>query len=119
MGNEKQVAGSRTWTVRSVSRLEVSRTLYLPDLPMEFFDAGTKCGASFRQIGEVLLSRQKALIPPDLAFGFCDLSIGFAQPLFQSLYLGQERLPTGLRCHLRGNTSCPGTGRARTPARRH
>ena len=58
----------------------------------------SKCRASFRQIGEVLLSRQKALIPPNLAFGFCDLGIGFAQPLFQGFDLGQERLPTGLRC---------------------
>ena len=30
---------------------------------MEFFDSSGKRRASFRQIGEVLLSRQKALIP--------------------------------------------------------
>ena len=32
------------------------QTLNLPDLPMEFFDASGKHRASFRQIGEVLLS---------------------------------------------------------------
>jgi hypothetical protein len=64
------------------------RTLHLPDLPIEFFDASSKCGASFGQIGEVLLSRQKALILPNLAFGFCDLGVSLTQALFQSLNLG-------------------------------
>jgi len=74
------------------------KPLDLLDLPVEFFDASSKCRASFRQIGEVLLSRQNALIPPYLAFGFCDLGGGLAKTLFQSLNLGQEWLPTGLRC---------------------
>ena len=63
---------------------------------METFDASSKGGTSFRQIGEVLLSRQETFIPSNLAFDFCDLSIGFAQPLFQNFNLGQERFPTGL-----------------------
>src|ERR1019366_2860758 len=67
--------------------------LNLPDLPMEFFDAISQCRASFRQIGEVLLSRQKVLISPYLAFGLCDLGIGLAQALFQGFDLGQKRLP--------------------------
>src|ERR1019366_1958282 len=72
--------------------------LNLPDLPMEVFDASRKFRASFRQIGEVLLSRQQALIPPNLTLGFCDLHIRFAQLLIEGLNLGQDRLPTGLHC---------------------
>jgi hypothetical protein len=45
---------------------------------MELLDASSKYRASFRQIGEVLLSSQKALIPSYLAFGFCDLGVGLA-----------------------------------------
>jgi len=73
---------------------------------MEVFDAGRKFRASFRQIGEVLLSRQKAFIPPNLAFGFSDLGIGFAQPLVQSLNLTQEWLPTGLHCLSSSSRCC-------------
>jgi hypothetical protein len=72
--------------------------LNLPDLPVEFFDAASKCRASFRQIRKVLLPRKQALIPSDLAFRFRDLDIRFALPLLQSLNLGQERFPTGFRC---------------------
>ena len=53
---------------------------------------------SFRQIGEVLPSCQKVLIPLDLSLDFCDLGIGLAQTLFQGFDLGQEGFPTGLRC---------------------
>ena len=52
----------------------------------------------FRQIGEILLAGQKALILRDLTIGFRDRGIGFAQPLFQGFDIGQERPPISIGC---------------------
>jgi len=74
---------------------------------MEFFYSISKFRAAFRQIGEILPSRQKVLIPPDLSLGLCDFGIGLAQALFQGFGFGQKRHSAGIRyLKLQHTVSC-------------
>jgi hypothetical protein len=74
------------------------QTLNLSDLPMQYLGAIGKRRPSPGQIGEVLFSRQRGLIPSTLAFGCGNFAVSFAQTLDQVFDLGQERLQTGFDC---------------------